>query len=65
MKEIEYFLSYLKTLFWFYILRKFRNFDQKMIDYFEENFDLENKRDKTLSKKIIEFNKKRLENENI
>ena len=58
---VSYF-SYLKTLFWFYILRKFRNLNYDHISFIEKSYQPTIIRDKKLLKTILDFNRKRLEN---
>ena len=58
--EIILFLSWAKTLFYFYILRDFRNWNHEQITFVEKSFTAKNKRDAKLMKTVLDFNKKKL-----
>jgi len=60
IKEIILFVSWLKTLIWFYIFKGFRMWNYEQITFMEKSFNPQNERDKKLMRNILEFNKKRL-----
>lgn len=59
---IVLFLSWLKTWILFYILKEFRMWSYEQISFLEKSYFPQNKRDEKLMKKILDFNRKRLEN---
>lgn len=59
-EKIILFFSWLKTLIWFYILRKFRRLNSEQVGFLEKSFKPQNKRDEKLTKIILNFNKNRL-----
>ena len=56
------FFSWLKTLIWFYIFKGFRMWSYEQISFLEKSYFPQNKRDEKLMNKILDFNRKRLEN---
>ena len=56
------FFSWLKTWIWFYIFKGFRMLNLEQIEFLENSFNPQNKRDERLMNKILDFNRKRLEN---
>ena len=56
------FFSWLKTWIWFYIFRGFRMWNYEQIEFLENSFNPQNKRDERLMNKILDFNRSRLKN---
>ena len=56
------FFSWLKTWIWFYIFKGFRMWNYEQISFLEKSYFPQNKRDEKLMNKILDFNRKRLEN---
>lgn len=56
------FFSWLKTLIWFYVFRKFRNLNYEQIQFLQNSFKPQNKRDARLEQTILDFNRSRLKN---
>lgn len=54
------FLSWLRTLIWFYVFRGFRNLNQEQIEFLEKSFTPQNKRDRHLLNKILDYNRNQL-----
>ncbi len=59
-KDIGLFIGWLRMWVAFYILGEFRNWTWGEIEFFEKSFEPQNERDRKLSKKVIDFNKKRM-----
>ena len=56
------FFSWLKTWIWFYIFKGFRMWNYEQIEFLENSFNPQNKRDERLMNKILDFNRSRLKN---
>ena len=56
------FFSWLKTWIWFYIFKGFRMWTYEQISFLEKSYFPQNKRDEKLMNKILDFNRKRLQN---
>ena len=62
MLAVVLFFSWLKTWIWFYIFKGFRMLNYEQIEFLENSFNPQNKRDERLMNKILDFNRKRLKN---
>jgi hypothetical protein len=62
-KKIILFISYLRTVVAFYVFGRFRNYSQEQIEYLEKQFKPTCKRDERLAKKMLDFNKNKLKNQ--
>lgn len=62
-KKITLFWSWLKIYTLFHLHLRFRNFNQEQIDFFEKIFKPTCKRDENLAKKMIAFNRSKLNNQ--
>ena len=60
MIHLILFVSWLRTLIWFYVFKGFRMWSFEQIEFVEKSFKPKNERDKKLMNKILEFNKERL-----
>lgn len=60
MIHLILFISWLRTLIWFYVFKGFRNWNNEQIEFIEKSFKPKNNRDKKLMDKIVRFNKNRI-----
>jgi len=59
-EKIRLFWSWCRMMFAFYVQRKFRNMNWKMVEFLEKSYTPKTSRDARLIKKVLDYNRKNL-----